>query len=74
MGEMVSRKATGSISGFLKLWKICVCLKEGEKKGSAVDSQGDRQEKEGIRLGSRWVCAGSQAYPGQEGTILPSGL
>lgn len=74
MGEMVSRKAAGSISGFLKLCKICVCLKGGEKKRSAGDSPDDRQEREGMRSGSRWVCSEYQAYPGQEGTILPSGL
>lgn len=74
MREMVSRKAAGSISGFFKLWKICGCLKGKGKEGLSGESQDDRQEREGMHSGSRWVCSGSQGHPGQEGTPLPSGL
>lgn len=50
----VSRKATGSVSGFFNLWKTCRCLKGGwEGSVGRWESQDDGQDREGIGSGSQ---------------------
>lgn len=56
-------------------WQDSLRLCDGEGKDRlAGESQGDRQEREGVCSGSKWMCSGSQGDAEEKGALLPSVL